>query len=347
MDSAPNITVLTGYQLSRVTVSSGNVTEIVADSLAQPDEQYQIAAQWFIDSTGDGVLCYLAGCKTRVGEDSYDDFQEPLMKDKTPQRSLNEPSLFFKIAQKPLPDLPSTYDFMRDGYVMDSLEVNPMNGLQLPGTEVIVQGAEQVYQRAKELTPYFWYFLKQHGPLENQYTGEHLDNYSPDSYAPMLGVRETRRIVCDYMLRQQDLIKRINSQQLSDSDYIACGSHTIDFHVLGSINSDDVKAANDQLQPSGIPYHCLLPKALNNVWIACRAYGASHIALAARRVNKDMAQLGWAAGHAARLCLEQKLNSTRKVEVKILQSDDYTGFVNSVKILESKMKPLTSNTRTV
>ena len=345
MEKAPNITLLTGYSPATEPVekSGSMVTAITVAPVDASKNPYRITARWFIDASGDGVLCRAAGCEALLGEDSYERFNEPLMEGKTPQQSLNEPSLLFKVSKGTQTVTPEE-DFSYDGYLMNSMVCNPMNGLKLLGSDVAKYGAAKTYEKAIEHTPYFWDFLRRHWFEKSVYGKSYLADYRPDSYAPMLGVRETWRIVCDYMLRQQDLAEKISSANLND--YIACGSHTIDFHVLGSINREEVAYFNKNLLwPSGIPYRCLLPKALGNVWIACRAYGASHIALAARRVNKDMAQLGWAAGHAARMCVEKKLTSTREVDVTALQGDSYTRFAANVKALEGKLAPTRNLTR--
>ncbi|MDR0565855.1 MAG: FAD-dependent oxidoreductase [Prevotellaceae bacterium] len=336
-----NVDVFMGFNLPlegavEKDATSRRVDAITISSCESPATQYRLAAPWFIDSTADGVLCRAAGCEALLGEDSYERFNEPLMEGKTPQQSLNEPSLLFKIGKGTQTNITPSDDFNRDGYLMNSMEVNPMYGLRIDGSDVLQQGADLVHEQARKRTPVFWDFLRRsyrNGP----YAPGYLDSYVPVDYAPMLGIRESWRIACDYMLRQQDLEERISSANLKD--YIACGSLVIDFHVYGSLIWEEVQEANKRLQPSGIPYRCLLPKALDNVWIACRAYGASHIALAARRVNKDMAQLGWAAGHAARMCVEKKLENTRAVTVEKLQDDDYTCFATNVKKLEERLSP--------
>lgn len=155
--------------------------------------------------------------------------------------------------------------------------------------------------------------------------------------APVLGIRESYRIHCEYMLRQSDLIQRIKANDLKT--YIACGCHGIDLHVYGNIDSQKVVDFNqNEVQPSGIPYACLILKKLTNVLIACRAYGASYIALVARCLNKDMAQLGWAAGHAVKMCLEEAHEDVRNVDIKKLQAPEYTGFQKSVAHLEMLLK---------
>jgi hypothetical protein len=139
------------------------------------------------------------------------------------------------------------------------------------------------------------------------------------------------------MLKQQDLAQKITGGDLKC--YIAFSTYEIDFHVYGSISRQEVRAFNqNELQPSGIPYGCLIPKTLNNVLIACRAFGASHIALAARRVNKDMAQLGWAAGHATRIALETDLTDVRKVDIGKLQGKGYIDLVTGINECKKRIK---------
>jgi hypothetical protein len=310
-------------------------------------EHFLIRAKFFIDASGDGILCRHAGSTAFYGEDPYSRFNEPLMRGKDGNtKYLNEPSLFFRIKEEPAPAVhaSSAGGFNYDGYIdRFHLWVNPMSGLGLTGLEIIQNGSEAGYKKAVSLVGGFWDYIKrEHTRRKN--AGEPL--YYPDDvlnciptgeYAPMLGIRESYRIECDYMIRQQDLSQKIKSD--NPGNFIACGSHDIDFHVYGSLNPAEVRAFNrDSLKPSGIPYLSIVPKALDNVLIACRAYGASHIALAARRVNKDMAQLGWAAGHALRICMEDRLTNTREVNIQKLQSNTYTGFAASVQELENRMK---------
>jgi hypothetical protein len=349
LNADTNFIVLSEFQLTKVIRNGRNITSIeVANSSSK--ETCQITAKYFIDSSGDGVLCREAGCQAFLGEDSYKDYQEDLMNGKTPKKILNEPSLLFKIkpSSGDIPKNKMQNNFTYDGYI-DWHWINPMAGFGISGMEVIDKGIEPTYTKAVSLRTDFWAFIRQEYTrrIENNerpygYSDKVLTTIPSGEYAPMLGIRESYRIECDYMLRQSDLTDKIHSDSayLKEKKFIACGCHDdVDFHVYGSLSRQEVKAFDkNYLQPSGIPYDCIIPKVLDNTLIACRAYGATHIALAARRINKDMAQLGWAAGHAVRFCLEKKLSDTRKADVKILQSAEYTGFVDSVKEVEKRMK---------
>jgi flavin-dependent dehydrogenase len=349
-----NITVLTGYALTKVgkNNNSRNVSDIEITNVGNADDVFQINARYFIDSSGDGILCRQAGCRAYLGEDAYEEFEEDIMRGKKPQRIINEPSLFFKVEKKQQAAIPfdeaektENPQFFYDGY-RDWFHswINPMTGFGISGIETVNNGIDKTYKKARLLIRDFWNFIlreylrrKKAGEKTYGYTDEDMDCVPTGECAPMLGIRESYRIECEYMLRQSDLARKI---QLADlKDFIACSSYEIDLHMKGSLDSGKINAFNAQsLQVSGIPYKCLIPRALDNVLIACRAFGASHIALAARRINKDMAQLGWAAGHAMRLCCGKNLDNTRDVCVATLQGSGYTGLSDSVRKLEERMK---------
>lgn len=304
-------------------IQDRKVKSIRVQNTIDNEDILEISASYFIDASGDGILATYDGVLNKdyyQGEDPYSRFGEDLLSntdlsDEVLVKQLNEPSLFFQVTESdvkneniystvlPLNRISPNSAFLYDGYNNGNW-VNPMTGMNISGWAVLNLDRECVYTMAVEQIDNYWEFIRQE-VVRRKRDGKPLYGYSdkvltqrPNGvYAPMLGVRESRRTVCDYMLRQQDLAKLIRSSDLGRN--IACGSHEIDFHVYGSLTFDKVNAFNEEkLCPSGIPYDCLIPVRFDNVLVACRAYGASHIALAARRVNKDMAQLGWAAGNA-------------------------------------------------
>jgi hypothetical protein len=71
--------------------------------------------------------------------------------------------------------------------------------------------------------------------------------------------------------------------------------------------------------PYGVPYRCLLPKGVENLFIASRAAGFSHIAASSCRLSRTMMTLGQAAGNAAAIAAGRRLTA-REVDVAELQS---------------------------
>lgn len=363
MKAAANITLFTNHSLIGIEkMEDGYIKQVIVKDKA--NHKKIITARFFIDSSGDGVLCRLACPKENedffVGEDPYERFNEPLMKNRDWNRNImNEPSLFYGVGDNTpsdkelLDNFPNVFlvdnktkvskpDYINhDGATYGSY-LNPMTGMGLIGADVL-ENYDKVYKEAKEYRQYeHWKYIKLNLELQSLQGKSNWASYSVEqktwnhtgACAPMLGIRESYRIHCDYMLRQQDLVERIDPNNLKD--FIACGTETVDLHIYGNIHWKAVADFNENVQPSGIPYSCLIPQKLKNVLIACRAFGASHIALAARRVNKDMAQLGWAAGNAVKICCKEQLSDVRNVSVSVLQNNDYTGFAEDVKLMHAK-----------
>ncbi len=126
-----------------------------------------------------------------------------------------------------------------------------------------------------------------------------------------IGVRETRRIIGDYVLQQEDILGAVKFP-----DAIACGGYPIDIHDPRSM------ALETKRLPAGeyytIPYRCLLPQGLDNVLVAGRCISATHEAFAAFRVSAIVMAIGQAAGTAASGAVRGKM-PPRELDVADLQ----------------------------
>lgn len=110
-----------------------------------------------------------------------------------------------------------------------------------------------------------------------------------------IGIRETRRIVGEYMVTEQDLL-----DCTLFPDRIALGNYSIDIHDPKGTAKTDIRRI-----PMGkwysIPYRALVPKDLDNVLVAGRPISTTHVAHSAIRIMPICATLGHAAGVAAGL----------------------------------------------
>jgi len=114
--------------------------------------------------------------------------------------------------------------------------------------------------------------------------------------APQIGVRETRRIIGEYVLTQEDVL-----EGRKFPDVIAKGSHPADIHSP----DDPKKVVHLHVKEGGsyeIPYRCLVPKKVDNLLVAGRCASASHEAMGSARVVGTCMAMGQAAGTAVALC---------------------------------------------
>ena len=127
-------------------------------------------------------------------------------------------------------------------------------------------------------------------------------SYFIEAY-PWIGVRESRRIIGQHVLSEDDLMQ---SRRFDDA--IATGCWYLDLHpnktVVGSANDFDPKKV--QPNPYDIPYRSLLPQNVENLLVAGRCHSATRGAHASTRVTVTAMAMGEAAGTAAALSVAAK-----------------------------------------
>ena len=130
--------------------------------------------------------------------------------------------------------------------------------------------------------------------------------------SPTIGTRESRRIIGEYILNEDDLLE---GRQFPD--VIAKGGpRGPDAHSVTGLWGDGVTSTLKK--PYDIPFRCLVPKKIDNLLVAGRCISATHLAFGAIRDIATSMSTGEAAGAAA--ALSAKLGTIpRNLEVKMLQ----------------------------
>lgn len=123
-------------------------------------------------------------------------------------------------------------------------------------------------------------------------------------------VRETRRIVGEYMLTGEDVVKGTRFP-----DAVVLTAFPIDLHVA------DGKGMETQLtETHQIPYRCLVPRAVDGILVAGRCVSATREALGAIRQTAPAMAMGQAAGSAAALAVRTGC-SPRNLDVDLLRAE--------------------------
>lgn len=109
--------------------------------------------------------------------------------------------------------------------------------------------------------------------------------------APRIGIRETRRVMGDYVLTGDDVL---NARKRPDG--IARGGHEIDVHGAGTAHDRRVIASGGSYD---IPYGTLIPRNVNNLLLAGRCLSSTREGQSSARVMGTCMAMGQAAGTAA------------------------------------------------
>lgn len=142
----------------------------------------------------------------------------------------------------------------------------------------------------------------------------------------MMGIRESRRIICDMTLELEHF-----KQRAVFEDEIGRYCYPVDVHIstpdeklYEQFESDFLKEYRYKPGESyGIPYRCLIPRSLNNALVAGRCIGCDRYMLGSVRVMPGCFITGQAAGIGAAKAVKQNI-APRQVSVA-----DINGVIES------------------
>lgn len=280
------------------------------EAISSLGEKYEIHAKVFIDCTGGAFVCRSIGCEMMIGEEAQSVFGEPSAPE-IASDFLNAISLCYKIKPKSESNnigigISEDFNYHVVAQVTGpvgkekKLTVNPLGIID--GKLLLTQNKDSLYLHGKKLVDRHWAKFR---------TFPHFRDYEFDSYAPKLGIRESYRVVTEYILTQHDLLQGL-SQQKHD-DIITLADHPMDLHGKKS-GLSKIKDAY------GIPYQSLIPKGWDNLLVACRGAGFSHIAASSCRLSRTIMSLGHVAGFAASVAAENNI-IVKDVPIKRIQAE--------------------------
>lgn len=130
--------------------------------------------------------------------------------------------------------------------------------------------------------------------------------------AAHVGVRETRRVVGEYVFSEDDVIE---ARKFDDA--VCRLAYPVDVHSGkgdGYTKSEEVeekRRARPNVPPPGdwyeIPYRCLVPLGVENVLVAGRCVSSTQAGHGAIRIMPSCAAMGQAAGTAAAMSLQRRI----------------------------------------
>lgn len=137
---------------------------------------------------------------------------------------------------------------------------------------------------------------------------EHVPGYENaalDRCADEIGIRESRRILGDYVFTKEDVLA-----ERRFPDAVGHGFWCVDIHDPKGSGSTtwDERSPRKAFLPKGhsyqIPYRVLVPKNAENLLVAGRCVSADHEGIASLRIQSACMVMGQAAGTAAAICAE-------------------------------------------
>lgn len=130
-----------------------------------------------------------------------------------------------------------------------------------------------------------------------------------------IGIREGRRVVCDYNLTEQDIVDGAERRPCPDAIAVAtCHIDLLDPKAQGG------GGRREPIRPYPIPLRSLLVKSFRNLLVAGKCIGGDQVAMASYRMIPTCCAMGQAAGTVTALALAAGKSDPRDVPVAELQA---------------------------
>lgn len=313
----PNIDVYLQTTVTDVIKEGDTLKGIIATS---GEGQFALLGKVMIDATGDGLVSYLAGATTEKGRE--DGLMQPVTLEFTidgvdeskgvicigdvddvrlgDERFLDyckrlslEGEIPERIAAVRLH--PTTHSGERQ------VNTTQVNGVDMTRVDHIFKADLELREQILTLLDFF----HKHIPG--------YENCRIISSGTTTGVRETRRVIGDYIITAEEMAAgcRFDDVIVHRAEFI------VDIH-----NPEGSGQAEEHIQycdPYDLPYRCFTPKGVECLYTAGRCISGTHRAHASYRVMSICMAMGEAVGIAAAMCA-QSGTTPRNLNVKQLQN---------------------------
>lgn len=276
--------------------------------------KHTYGAKAFVDATGDGDVAFYAGASFLKGRENdgmfmpvtvgfvlgnvdedrlftaletmgYKEYTDKIKEGANDGYSV---SMFYSFDKSTVPGVVSVNNGgQRDIGIIDATDIRDVNVSERTGLQVAMDFVKIV--REKKLPG-----------LENCY----LIRTGPD-----LGIRETRRIVGDYVMTMEDAQQGREFEDVVARRYGTCdpGGLQEDKEYHGTIKSGHA-----------YPYRCMLPKGVEGLLVAGRCASLTHLGLTVCKSMGNMMAVGQAAGVAAALSAQAGI-TPRQLDYHLIQ----------------------------
>jgi len=290
---------------------------------------YVFRAPIFIDATGHGTLGATVGAEVRKGTESKYEFNEPSAPEKATYFT-NGNTIMFQAVDRGVP-VPFEKPEWAYSFTEEDLQYREHDS----SITALAEGGKpiEVSERKDDDLPQFsaidsgYWWIELGGDHEDLIKDDevvrdellkcvygvwdHLKNYADHGAAnydlawvgAVPGYRESRRLIGDYLLNENDI--RTNKEF---DDAVAFGGWPMDNHNVRGLRAKGEYPAQTYHFPGcyGIPYRCYYSKNINNLMMAGRDISVTKMAYGSIRVMATCAVGGQAVGTAAAMAVKKK-----------------------------------------
>lgn len=304
VNAESNISLFLNFRAYGIEKEGTSIKTVFAKNI-ETAEELSFSAPLFADCTGDGTIGYLAGADFAMGRESKSEYNEATAPEEADKMTMGASVQWYTNEGD------SNYDFPKFNYGIDFNETSVEKVTMGEWTWETGMNFDQIsdFERIRDygMLVVFsnWSYLKNDCSCKDEYANRYLD-----WVAYIAGKRESRRLIGDLMLTEQDI-----TDFVIYSDASAPTSWTIDLHYPDPENTEHFPgsefksiAVHKAIHPYPIPYRCFYSRNVDNLFMAGRNISVTHVALGTVRVMRTTGMMGEVVGMAASVAAENNTN---------------------------------------
>ncbi|MDR2774395.1 MAG: FAD-dependent oxidoreductase [Tannerella sp.] len=303
VNGEPNISQYLNYHAFKVEMDGNKIKSVTAKHI-ETGKELVFTAPLFVDCTGDATIGALAGADFAMGRESKAEFGESTAPETGDKMTMGSSVQWYSKED----NFDSAFPVF--SYGVEFNETNAQKVKMGEWTWETGMNLNQItdFERIRDygmLVVYSnWSFLKNEYSQKDQYA-----NRSLGWVAYMAGKRESRRLLGDVILRQQDI-----EEQIPYPDATASVTWSIDLHYPDPENSaqfpgNEFRSICEQplIHPYPVPYRCLYSRNIDNLFMTGRNMSTTHVALGTTRQMRSIGMFGEVIGMAAAICKQHNV----------------------------------------
>lgn len=293
-----NIRLFLNQHVVRVEKAGGSIVAVIAQDI-RSNRETRFQGRWFVDCTGDACVGFLAGADYRVGREARSETGESEAPEKADTQVMGTSVQWYAAKQDAPVSFPLCPWALQFNEKTCSKSTHGDWDWETGMNRDQIADIEQIRDHALRATYGNWAYLKNSCSAKEKYAAWKLE-----WVAYIGGKRESRRLMGDIILKQQDVVGHAVFPDASVTT-----TWSIDLHYPSPQNSKDFPgqefrsiAKHVKVTPYPIPYRCFYSRNVDNLFMAGRNISVTHVAMGTTRVMRTGGMMGEVVGMAASIC---------------------------------------------
>ncbi len=298
IEGEKNISLFLNMHVFEAATKKDKIVSITAKNITT-GEEHQFKGKVFADCTGDGNLGFLAGADYRMGRESKSETGEiraPEEADNLVMGTSVQWNSEEGETESYFPECPWAVQFNENTcHKLTKGDWNWETGFYSDQ----INDIEKIKDHAYRVVYGNWDYLKNKAKFKDKFAKRSLS-----WMAYIGGKRESRRLMGDVILKEQDIL---NKTKFPDGAVTTTWGIDLHYPIENKLGVEPYLSRADikKIEPCEIPYRCLYSRNVNNLFMAGRNISVTHVALGTVRVMRTTGMMGEVVGMAATICIQE------------------------------------------